>query len=162
MLSSVLLFLNIGTPEMILILFVALMLFGGNKLPELARGLGKGIREFKDASEDVKREINNQINNYEDRKTPEKAVEIPIETKTETPTYEPVAGTVSAYTGHSATDAIEEHPAAEASTPAADATFENETTVKPAGEETHVAEHHTTGTEHANAAHITTENKHAE
>ncbi|WP_431199737.1 twin-arginine translocase TatA/TatE family subunit [Mucilaginibacter sp. P25] len=67
MLSSVLLFLNIGTGEMVLILFAALMLFGGEKLPGLARSLGKGIRDFKDASEDVKREINNQINNYEEK-----------------------------------------------------------------------------------------------
>lgn len=72
MLSSVLLFLNIGTPELMLILFAALLLFGGNKLPELARGLGKGIREFKDASEDVKREIHNQINNFDEKITEEK------------------------------------------------------------------------------------------
>ena len=77
MLSSVFLFLNIGTSEMVLILFAALMLFGGDKLPELARGLGKGIRDFKDASEDVKREINNQINNYEDKKTETKVQDTP-------------------------------------------------------------------------------------
>ncbi|MDN3551815.1 Sec-independent protein translocase subunit TatA/TatB [Mucilaginibacter aquaedulcis] len=77
MLSSVFLFLNIGTGEMVLILFAALMLFGGEKLPDLARGLGKGIRDFKDASEDVKREINNQINNYEDKKTETKVQETP-------------------------------------------------------------------------------------
>jgi sec-independent protein translocase protein TatA len=65
--SAVLLFLNIGTPELILILFVALLLFGGNKLPELARGLGKGIRDFKDASEGVKREIHNQINSFDEK-----------------------------------------------------------------------------------------------
>ncbi|WP_051291331.1 Sec-independent protein translocase subunit TatA/TatB [Pedobacter glucosidilyticus] len=59
---GVLLFLNLGTPEIILIVFVALLLFGGKKLPELARGLGKGIREFKDASDDVKREIHRNIN----------------------------------------------------------------------------------------------------
>lgn len=57
-----LLFLNIGTPEMIVILFAVLLLFGGKKLPELARGLGKGLREFKEASEDVKREIHRNIN----------------------------------------------------------------------------------------------------
>ncbi|HEY9004097.1 MAG TPA: twin-arginine translocase TatA/TatE family subunit [Mucilaginibacter sp.] len=74
--GSVLLFLNIGGPEMILIIFVALLLFGGEKLPEIARGLGKGIRDFKDASEGVKREITNQINNYEERK-PEPQVEEP-------------------------------------------------------------------------------------
>jgi len=58
-------FLNIGTQEMILIVIVILLLFGGKKLPELARGLGRGIREFKDASEDIKREISEQINNFE-------------------------------------------------------------------------------------------------
>jgi sec-independent protein translocase protein TatA len=55
---------------------VALLLFGGEKLPEIARGLGKGIRDFKDASEGVKREITNQINNYEEKK-PEPVVEEP-------------------------------------------------------------------------------------
>ena len=78
MLSSVFLFLNIGTSEMVLILFAALMLFGGDKLPELARGLGKGIRDFKDASEDVKREINNQINNYEEKKTETAVKDTPL------------------------------------------------------------------------------------
>jgi sec-independent protein translocase protein TatA len=58
-------FLNIGTQEMIFIVIIILMLFGGKKLPELARGLGRGIREFKDASEDIKREISDQINNFE-------------------------------------------------------------------------------------------------
>jgi sec-independent protein translocase protein TatA len=82
MFSCVLLFLNIGGPEMILIVFVALLLFGGEKLPEIARGLGKGIRDFKDASEGVKREITNQINNYEEKK-PESPVEEP---KAELPT----------------------------------------------------------------------------
>lgn len=65
MLSTELAFLNIGTSEMMLIVFVALLLFGGKKLPELARGLGRGIREFKDASESIKRDISDQINNFE-------------------------------------------------------------------------------------------------
>ena len=65
MLSTILAFLNIGTSEMMLIVFVALLLFGGKKLPELARGLGRGIREFKDASESIKRDISDQINNFE-------------------------------------------------------------------------------------------------
>ena len=64
--NSVLLFLNIGTPELILILGVILLLFGGKKMPELSRGLGKGIREFKDASEGVKREIHRNINAVND------------------------------------------------------------------------------------------------
>jgi sec-independent protein translocase protein TatA len=128
MLSSVFLFLNIGTGEMVLILFAALMLFGGNKLPELARGLGKGIRDFKDASEDVKREINNQINNYEEKK-----VEKPVEIET-TPqpahTYEPVAGTLPAFEGHTATDAVEEHHAAATEAAAEDATYEHNAELK--------------------------------
>ena len=60
--SNILLFLNIGTPEMLFILLAALLLFGGDKLPEVARGLGKGIRQFQDASEEVKREIHKNIN----------------------------------------------------------------------------------------------------
>jgi sec-independent protein translocase protein TatA len=64
--TSVLLFLNIGGQETILILVAVLLLFGGKKLPELARGLGKGIREFKDATEDVKSEIQKNINAVQD------------------------------------------------------------------------------------------------
>ena len=63
MYNSIFLFMNMGTPEILMILFVVLLLFGGKKLPELARGLGKGIRDFKDASDGVKREIHNNINN---------------------------------------------------------------------------------------------------
>jgi sec-independent protein translocase protein TatA len=55
-------FLNMGGGEIMLILGVVLLLFGGKKLPELARGLGKGLRDFKDASEGVKREIHRNIN----------------------------------------------------------------------------------------------------
>lgn len=62
MTQGLLLFLNLGTEEVILIGFVILLLFGGKKLPELAKGLGKGIREFKDASDSVKREIHKNIN----------------------------------------------------------------------------------------------------
>lgn len=69
---------------MILIIFVALLLFGGEKLPEIARGLGKGIRDFKDASEGVKREITNQINNYEEKK-PEAPVQPVVDSQLELP-----------------------------------------------------------------------------
>lgn len=55
-------FLNIGGGEMMIIMVAILLLFGGKKLPELARGLGKGLREFKDASDGVKREIQRNIN----------------------------------------------------------------------------------------------------
>ncbi len=63
MMNQVLLdFLNIGGSEFMIIAVVLLLLFGGKKLPELARGLGKGIREFNDASEGVKREIHKNLN----------------------------------------------------------------------------------------------------
>ena len=62
MVINTLLFLNLGAQEVVLIIFAVLLLFRGEKLPELARGLGKGIREFKDASDGVKREIHRNIN----------------------------------------------------------------------------------------------------
>jgi len=46
-----------GMPEMLVIMVVVLLLFGSKRLPELARGIGKSIREFKKAADDVKREI---------------------------------------------------------------------------------------------------------
>lgn len=45
-------FLAIGAPQIVLIVIVVLLLFGGKKIPELMRGLGSGIKEFKDASKD--------------------------------------------------------------------------------------------------------------
>jgi sec-independent protein translocase protein TatA len=49
--------------HIILIVLVVLLLFGGKKIPELMRGLGRGIREFKDAKDHVKKEIEDNINN---------------------------------------------------------------------------------------------------
>ena len=46
-----------GGTEWILIIVAILLLFGGKKIPELMRGMGKGIREFKDAKENVKNEM---------------------------------------------------------------------------------------------------------
>jgi sec-independent protein translocase protein TatA len=57
MLSNLLFLGNMGATEWILILVVVLLLFGGKKIPELMRGLGRGIREFNDAKNNVKREI---------------------------------------------------------------------------------------------------------
>lgn len=48
---------SLGGSEIFIILFVVLLFFGAKKLPELARGLGKGIKEFKDATKDVKDNI---------------------------------------------------------------------------------------------------------
>ena len=53
---------GIGGPEIILVLFVILLLFGAKKIPELARGMGKGIREFKDATKEIKDEMDDTAN----------------------------------------------------------------------------------------------------
>lgn len=51
MLNSILIgFLGLGGPEVIVVLVIVLLLFGGKKIPELMKGLGKGIKDFKDAS----------------------------------------------------------------------------------------------------------------
>lgn len=48
---------DIGGPELLLVLFIILLLFGGEKLPQLARGLGKSVREFKKATSEAQNEI---------------------------------------------------------------------------------------------------------
>ncbi len=48
---------SIGVPEILLILGIALLLFGARRLPEIGRGLGKGIREFKRATKQITDEI---------------------------------------------------------------------------------------------------------
>ncbi|WP_456378900.1 Sec-independent protein translocase subunit TatA/TatB [Lutibacter sp.] len=52
-------FLFISGAEIFIILLIVVMLFGADKLPEIARGLGKGMRQVKDATNDIKREITN-------------------------------------------------------------------------------------------------------
>ncbi len=52
---------NLGGGEIILILALVLILFGAKKLPELARGLGQGIREFKKATREVSDEVQNAV-----------------------------------------------------------------------------------------------------
>ncbi len=48
---------NWGAPQILLILFIILLLFGAKKLPELARGMGKALREFKSATKDIEEDI---------------------------------------------------------------------------------------------------------
>ncbi|GAB3729522.1 twin-arginine translocase TatA/TatE family subunit [Spirosoma horti] len=55
--ASILAFMGLGGQEMIFIFLALLLLFGAKKIPELARGLGKGIKEFKDATKDVRENI---------------------------------------------------------------------------------------------------------
>lgn len=59
--SNHLLFIgNLGTGEVIIIALVVLLLFGGKKIPELMRGLGKGVKSFKDGMHDLENEINKE------------------------------------------------------------------------------------------------------
>lgn len=60
-----LLFLDIGGGELVLILLVVVMFFGADKIPEMARGLGKGMRQFKDATGSIQREIEKSITESE-------------------------------------------------------------------------------------------------
>lgn len=69
MLNMVLLF--IGTTEIIVIGGIALLIFGGKKLPELMRGLGKGVKEFKEGMKDVKEEINSDGQPQEQQEQPQ-------------------------------------------------------------------------------------------
>jgi sec-independent protein translocase protein TatA len=55
--SNFILFLNLGGGEVVLILFVILLMFGGKGIPSIAKTLGKGIREFKNATNDIQRDI---------------------------------------------------------------------------------------------------------
>ena len=58
--NNILAFLGgLGTTEVLVIMVVILIFFGAKRIPELARGLGKGIREFKDATKEIKNDIEN-------------------------------------------------------------------------------------------------------
>lgn len=57
-----------GPAEMLLVAFVVLLLFGGKKLPELMRGLGKGIKEFNNAKASIETEVKESMKEIEDNK----------------------------------------------------------------------------------------------
>jgi sec-independent protein translocase protein TatA len=70
-----------GGPELIIITLIVLLLFGGKKIPELMRGLGKGIREFNNAKANIQSEINEGMKEIDEPKQeavkkPESKVEI--------------------------------------------------------------------------------------
>lgn len=74
--NSILLFIGgLGGTEVILILVAILLLFGAKRIPELAKGLGRGIREFKDATNEIKSDI--EGSKREEKKT---ATEVKPET----------------------------------------------------------------------------------
>ena len=59
-LNFVLLFLGLGGSELLVIMLVVLLLFGGKKIPELMRGLGKGVKSFKQGMNEMEDEIKNE------------------------------------------------------------------------------------------------------
>ena len=65
--------MGLGAPELILIAAVILLLFGGKKLPELMRGLGKGAREFKEAKDGVTEQVSSAMKQEEKIPVVEKA-----------------------------------------------------------------------------------------
>ena len=69
---------SIGMPELILIFVIALIVFGPKKLPEIGKSLGKGLAEFKRASEDFKQSIQKEVDGLKE------------ETRTEPPSENPV------------------------------------------------------------------------
>ena len=58
--------LFIGGPEIVVILLFVVMFFGSKKIPELAKGLGKAMREVKDASNEIKKEIRDSATSIKD------------------------------------------------------------------------------------------------
>ncbi|NJN34071.1 MAG: twin-arginine translocase TatA/TatE family subunit [Saprospiraceae bacterium] len=60
---------GLGGQEIFLIFVIVLLLFGGNKIPELMRGLGRGIKEFNSARANVEDEIRKGMNDVEGKKT---------------------------------------------------------------------------------------------
>ena len=68
--TTILLIGSLGGPEILLIAFVVLLLFGGKKLPELMKGLGKGIREFNNAKANIESEVKDSMKNIDDKKEP--------------------------------------------------------------------------------------------
>ena len=58
--------MNLGPWEIVLIILFVIILFGGKKLPELARGLGLGLREFKKAKQEIKDEVENVTDQVDD------------------------------------------------------------------------------------------------
>ena len=55
--GNILFLQNIGTGEILIVALVVLLLFGGKKIPELMRGLGKGVKSFKEGMNDVRKEL---------------------------------------------------------------------------------------------------------
>ncbi len=71
-LNGILCFFNLGTGEIVLIVAVILLLFGGRKIPELMRGLGKGVKSFKQGMNEVEEELKKPIDDLDKKQDNEK------------------------------------------------------------------------------------------
>ena len=63
--------MNLGAPEIILIMIVMFFFFGANKIPELMKGLGTGLREFKKAARDIQNDIEKDVKPIDTKKSDE-------------------------------------------------------------------------------------------
>ncbi|MCX6296879.1 MAG: twin-arginine translocase TatA/TatE family subunit [Bacteroidetes bacterium] len=66
MLNSIFLFLNLGGGEIFIVVLVVIMFFGSDKLPGIAKGLGKGLRELNDAKAQIENEISKSTQGFRD------------------------------------------------------------------------------------------------
>lgn len=72
---------SIGGFEWVIIIMVVLLLFGAKRIPDLARGLGQGIKEFRKASDDIKKEIDKGKRDIEESTRPTEETTRPTEQK---------------------------------------------------------------------------------
>lgn len=75
---------GIGMPELVVILVIALLVIGPHKLPDLAKSLGKGLAEFKKASEDFQRSVQEESRKTEEKEAPAQQVTADATQKVET------------------------------------------------------------------------------
>lgn len=66
--QTLIILFSLGMPEILLIALVVLLIFGGKKIPELMRGLGKGVSEFKKGMKDIEEQINEEGDKKEEKK----------------------------------------------------------------------------------------------
>lgn len=133
MLHTLLLFLDIGGPEMMLIMVAALLLFGGQKLPELAKGLGKGIRDFKDAANGVKDDLQDSMNKLQEEPVKPVAELVDSHNNVYVPSIEPVSAMApSAVAEHAPENVLVDahnHPYSSAEAGSGNGLSSNQTTI---------------------------------